>query len=169
MAIFCGHPFSKLATYIYSLLEPRQLVPACRYSVGLAMQARERGRERIGDTWATDICSYVHAWCLDHVNLYSCSAYQCTSLSCMLYRVKGIVSQYKRWLLLNLNLVYGDLWTNVYAHHNNHAWCKATGARYAIVRLGRKQGTHGAARIPFGWIGTAALWAKGKRILTCTQ
>ena len=27
----------------------------------------------------------------------------------------GIVSWYKQWLLLNLNLVYGDLWTNVYA------------------------------------------------------
>ena len=76
-------------------------------------------------------------------------------------------------MLLNLNLVYGDLWANVYAHHNNRAWCKATDTRYASVRTGRKKGTRGAARVDdqlvdkcfslllelllFGWIGTAEL------------
>ena len=93
-------------------------------------------------------------------------------------------SPYKRWLLLKLNLVYGNSWTNIYAHRNNRAWCKATGSRYATLCTWRKQGTHGAAGIDnqldkcfylllellsFGWIDTAALWAKGKQVLTCTQ
>ena len=69
----------------------------------------------------------------------------------------------------------GLTFTDIVINHAHSKFCRAflnMGTRYSIVRTGRKQGTHGAARVDdqldqclclllellsFSWISTAAL------------